>query len=961
MRTAPLQAWRSRLGSAGFLAGLVFVGMAAKGEGCVPEPDPGGSEECTQPADCDGLAHIACVGAWTCEANQCAWDCHTEPPTGCYSDAECPSGYECNSDTVCLPPPGCEPGHVCPAVCYGECVKKAEPPATCTSSAQCPSGTHCSTDDGVCNSACGGFAPHSDADGAPQRDMECPAVCTGECVDNGTWCFSDTECSAGQWCDRSECGGTAPSADAAGARIACGGVCRDRDACNSNQDCSAGETCSCVVPTTNAAGAIMACDLRCVPTAPIECYSNAECPANTHCMPDCHWLPSDSSGGGDSDRAAEYCPSHCVPDRTCGDQGLVCGPNEICSSECWADPVDCNCTGDQPCDCPAVATCEAKCVPQDGSCHSNLDCKPGYYCGCGPFDASSPSGLMACNLTCLPEATECRSDADCGGDSFCNLSQCGTATDAKRPCAPDDANCGMPAPPPCTGTCEPRPTMCSTNADCGSGYECVIDVCAGSSDPNGGASEFMCWGHCQVVDPKPYECWADADCGGGGWCEYDYQNCASSFAPPPDGDMPMPMPVCGGWCHYPDPIPCDPWGDMTCPEGTECQMVSGCGGMTPVPASGVPCMMNYQCVPVVKPECSADCDCAFGFGCVAGTCQLQEPVGPCDDAWSCKEGYTCGCPTRFGGPASGIACFPQCYPERPECCDDSQCGGGEMCVNGACEPMYCYDQKCPEGYHCESQCGGPVPAGGLMACPMVCVKDAPTCASDCDCDIWTACINGECQVADRLNECHGGQCMSDADCGDGGVCRFEPYACPCSIDENGKVICPDCGPPPDARGWCEYPPKETLCGPNGECPSGFACNECAHGSCPMCDDCVAVCEPEVDLGCRADADCATGERCDFKACTATGACAPGMDCAICVGQCVPKEDTNPCFATGCSGQICSDRDVMSTCEFLPWYACYKLASCGQDAAGTCGWSETPEFLKCMQELGGFSSAGGAPQ
>lgn len=62
------------------------------------------------------------------------------------------------------------------------------------------------------------------------------------------------------------------------------------------------------------------------------------------------------------------------------------------------------------------------------------------------------------------------------------------------------------------------------------------------------------------------------------------------------------------------------------------------------------------------------------------------------------------------------------------------------------------------------------------------------------------------------------------------------------------------------------------------------------------------------------------------------------------GQQVVSTD---CRATGCSGQICSDHDVISTCEFKPAYACYGSADCGRIADGTCGWQVTPELTQCL--------------
>ncbi|GMV13547.1 MAG: hypothetical protein HS104_27650 [Polyangiaceae bacterium] len=57
---------------------------------------------------------------------------------------------------------------------------------------------------------------------------------------------------------------------------------------------------------------------------------------------------------------------------------------------------------------------------------------------------------------------------------------------------------------------------------------------------------------------------------------------------------------------------------------------------------------------------------------------------------------------------------------------------------------------------------------------------------------------------------------------------------------------------------------------------------------------------------------------------------------------------NPCFTSGCSGQICSDTDVMSTCEWKPEYACYKqYGKCELQAGGKCGWTKTDELAACL--------------
>jgi hypothetical protein len=56
----------------------------------------------------------------------------------------------------------------------------------------------------------------------------------------------------------------------------------------------------------------------------------------------------------------------------------------------------------------------------------------------------------------------------------------------------------------------------------------------------------------------------------------------------------------------------------------------------------------------------------------------------------------------------------------------------------------------------------------------------------------------------------------------------------------------------------------------------------------------------------------------------------------------------PCMKTGCSGQVCSDEEVITTCEFKPEYECYKKAACERQKNGECGFTQTPELLECLK-------------
>ena len=55
-----------------------------------------------------------------------------------------------------------------------------------------------------------------------------------------------------------------------------------------------------------------------------------------------------------------------------------------------------------------------------------------------------------------------------------------------------------------------------------------------------------------------------------------------------------------------------------------------------------------------------------------------------------------------------------------------------------------------------------------------------------------------------------------------------------------------------------------------------------------------------------------------------------------------------CFKTGCSSQVCADRDVITTCEFRPEYACYQKAICERQRNGECGFTQTAELAACLR-------------
>lgn len=62
----------------------------------------------------------------------------------CQADGDCARGELCNAESVCLPPPGCSAGELCPQVCSGFCVEDAAAGESgCGADADCASGSWC--------------------------------------------------------------------------------------------------------------------------------------------------------------------------------------------------------------------------------------------------------------------------------------------------------------------------------------------------------------------------------------------------------------------------------------------------------------------------------------------------------------------------------------------------------------------------------------------------------------------------------------------------------------------------------------------------------------------------------------------------------------------------------------------------------------------------------------------------
>jgi hypothetical protein len=63
----------------------------------------------------------------------------------------------------------------------------------------------------------------------------------------------------------------------------------------------------------------------------------------------------------------------------------------------------------------------------------------------------------------------------------------------------------------------------------------------------------------------------------------------------------------------------------------------------------------------------------------------------------------------------------------------------------------------------------------------------------------------------------------------------------------------------------------------------------------------------------------------------------------------PDEPAAACVKSGCSATMCVEpgKEMMTTCEWKPEYACYQAATCERQADSSCGWTPTPELTACL--------------
>lgn len=239
---------------------------------------------------------------------------------------------------------------------------------------------------------------------------------------------------------------------------------------------------------------------------------------------------------------------------------------------------------------------------------------------------------------------------------------------------------------------EPTPSGCTTNQECGRGYECTVvgsSSCAPSAACAPGAS-------CPTPEPctqtevracTPAHCTVDADCADGMIChEWTAQVAMTGCACPSD----MPDCTCADPTAPADPpaseklctpryvLPCTTAAD--CGDGFTCEELQSCGcagssgggatpggtpSMAPLPPDGAAGASSSDVAP---PDCN--CQPSGDFACVVKpvTCQVDTE---CAAGWHCIKEVTVG---------TSPACPPNMNCPAPE--------PAPMPTSGTCQPPY---------------------------------------------------------------------------------------------------------------------------------------------------------------------------------------------------------------------------------------------------------------------------------
>ena len=864
-------------------------------DACAHPPKPGCVEPtCEADGDCAGQVDPGPCGVAVCVAGQCQISAIADD-TPCTSAAiaanACADEGRCQAGTCAPVAIECDDGNPCT-------LDGCDPAAGCTTT-NLAKGTACSTA-AIAGDACaaGGTCQAGTCTGTP-------VVCDDDnpCTTDG--CDPGSGCTATPVAPGVACATAAIAADACAIGGTCqAGVCSPvplvcddlnpctADGCDPAIGCTAsnvakGAPCTTDAIEASACAAGGTCQAGQCAATPVVCNDLNPCTADgcdpaTGCTstPVAKGTPcataaidADQCAAGGSCQAGQCAPIPlpCEDGNPCSVDG--CAPGVGCQSTAASDGL--------PCTTPAIA---ADACAVGGTCQAG-QCAP-VPVGCDDGDGCTADACDAMSGDCMHEPIIPCGDT-CDDDAYCaSIMTAGPCTE-----------------PTCVAqTCQASPladgTACTTAAIdddlCALGGACQGGVCAAKPkpcDPGVACAIGLCLaatGECEYGVAADCTCTADGECdpaeycldtGDVGVCEPDLP-----LGAPCDG-----APVCAS-------ILCAQTDLSDGPVCVACLEDAGCdqGGCL-----HGRCLGDGECL--LAADCPGGMACGPGEGAV-GTCVPMSLLGePCEDSALCATDL-CADP----GPAGYCV----------ECVGDEDCGAGELCVDGGCQPADAapcsLDAECAGGEYCAmnllsgtSWCATQKGPGGACTADTACQslicdlgsEQCLGCLGDADCAGDAVCVDGACDLVDDV----WGGCASDAECALGEWCQKKKSAANVCLPER------DLGEP------CS---KDLACA-SGHCdgePEAKVCVECeADEHCPAAETCFAGTCALDDIVCEIHQECGPSGWCSEGVCKAekgkAAPCGGNYECKS--GHCAAVAGASICVACSADGHcagsgICVD-------------------------------------------------------
>ena len=306
-------------------------------------------------------------------------------------------------------------------------------------------------------------------------------------------------------------------------------------------------------------------------------------------------------------------------------------------------------------------------------CTTDSDCDTGYQCGLPPTGGGTSGAGGATGISTPGNAGSAPVPApdlpvpapiDAGVATIVAAPDAGVGktipidAGVRTPTPTSIPDAGLSTPTPLTGTCEPKPIVCTSAADCPADFECVKDMiavtepaCPADTKCPTPPPQTSDTGTCQA---RPHACSTAADCPAPLVCQAQSATCSGGGSVGPDGVVTTTPDTCTprpSVCTY---VPRSCTADSECSDSYQCVKVGEGGTCSGSSASCTRTDAGASCPTPEPPVCTTyvvmDCM-PKQIACGAGQA--------CPSGWSCFDFSNLSATVPgWSTDASGKSCLP---------------------------------------------------------------------------------------------------------------------------------------------------------------------------------------------------------------------------------------------------------------------------------------------------------------